>query len=247
MITNFFKPLEPNPRRPATVRPPPGRVVAAFDNHGFSLTAWRESGYTVSSDGMLLDLGQTQVEAFVSRNAGATFAVAVPPCTDLSNAGARWWKKKKAANPRFQQDAKEGLQRLFRALERLGCPFVILTPAGGKIRGAFNEINAKSFVFDPCDYGGHLDSREEHPKWPSIVPRSDAYKKRTLAVLGGGARRPTSKPVKPTFSEITVKKKGVSKTRLVCPLLASRKDSEARHVAPRGFCRAVALCNMCHE
>jgi hypothetical protein len=175
---------------------------------------------------------------------GVAFAIAVPPCADLSNAGARWWKKKARQNPNFQQEAKEGLQRLFRALEQLGCPFVILTPAGSKIKEAFNEMGVTSFVFNPCDFGGYLVSREEHPRWPSIVPRNDAYKKRTLAVLGGGARRPASKPVKPTFAEITVKRGGVTKTKRVCPLLASRRDSEARHVAPRGFCRGLAVSNL---
>ena len=219
-----------------------------FDTNGLSLNAWREYGYEVHADRMLYDLDAKRIDAFVARHRHhAAFVVAVPPCTELSSAGARWWKRKRLENPRFQNEAVEGLQRLYRALEELQCPFVILTPAGSRVRAAFAVLGAESFLFDPCQFGGHLDTPVlmEHPKFPDVVPALDAYKKRTLAVTGGGFRRPRRKPVPPKFVEMTVQRNGKPKTLKVCPLLASRSNRNARQLAPRGFCVAAALSNLC--
>jgi hypothetical protein len=91
-------------------------------------------GETVTADGVHLhgcDLtAPDALDAIVASHAGRTvaFAMAYPPCTDLSRAGARYWKAKAAARPSFQTDATALVRDVDAALRRLNCTYFIENP-----------------------------------------------------------------------------------------------------------------------
>lgn len=107
------------------------------------------------------------------------FFAAFPVCTQLSFAGARWFKEKREADPNFQLKALELPIQCIRFAERLGCPFFIENPTG-VIKYAFGEPDYK---FNPCDYSGYCDNEIEN-----------AYTKETWLWTGGGFVMPETKP-----------------------------------------------------
>ena len=97
-------------------------------------------------------------------------------------------------------------------------------------------------TFEPFWFGGYLDEEKVHPTFPTVVPDSDAYTKRTSLWVGGGfGRLPTQRRVEPTYKEWVDRATG--KRRRVSPLLYSggAEGKEARHATPRGFAEAVCL------
>lgn len=236
MITQYFA-AQPRPPPTPNVTPPPARVVAAFDSHELSLRPWRSRGYQVTYD-QIDDLSVASLREFAQRNRDAAFVIATPPCTDLSVAGARWWREKRKRNPNFQSDIMDGLRRLHLCLVAMRLPFLIILPASTRARVALGGGDV--MPFDPCDYGGWLEENREHPLFPLVVPSQDAYKLKSLMVVGGGLRRPVRRPVPPVFSLVITKTR---KTKRVCPLLALRKHKKARNVPPLGLVEGIVSCN----
>lgn len=233
MITNFFKPLAATAPRPA-VCARPATVVSLFDEHELSLKGWRERGYAVRADPIAC-LDETSLSALRQRLDGEDVAavVANPPCKQLCQAGARWWAGKRRLDPDFQTREIEGLERLVSMLEETGMAFCILAPASGLVRRALGNCS----VFHPCEYGEYAPA--EHPVYAQI-PGRDAYKKRSLARLGGGLRLPVRRPVDPVFVEFKTKSGSVLKR---APQFCKRKHTGARSVPPIGFCSALVLAN----
>ena len=110
----------PNHQSQPTVQPQPAVVVSLFDYTCLGLVPWKERGFEVhaydrrhpkghrvTASGIHIhgvDLDTTaSLNAVVAEHAGreVAFAMAFPPCTELSRAGARYWKVKGQADPHF--------------------------------------------------------------------------------------------------------------------------------------------------
>jgi len=241
----------------ATTEGTPRVVIALFDYTTLGLKPWQRRGFechaydvrhpkgeTVTADGVHLhgcDLtAPDALDAIVASHAGRTvvFAMAYPPCTDLSRAGARYWKAKAAARPSFQTDATALVRDVDAALRRLNCTYFIENPAASKLRDLWRPPD---FVFEPFWYGGWLKADDAHPSCPAHVPLQDAYTKRTGLWCGGGfGALPPQRRVVPTFKEWTEPKTG--KKRKISPPMFSggAEGKEARLCTPRGFAEAVA-------
>lgn len=97
---------------------------------------------------------------------------AFPPCTDLANSGARWFKDK------GMQAAIDGLTLVERCrvlCEQIGAPYMIENPVGQLA----TYWRKPDHYFDPCDYG-------------------DPYTKKTCLWTGNGFVMPPKARVEPT-------------------------------------------------
>ena len=240
----------------------PRVVLALFDYTTLGLEPWRRRGYechaydlrhpkghTVTADGIhlhgcdlsALDAPSAVVAAHADRD--VAFAMAYPPCTDLSRAGARYWKAKAAARPAFQTDAAGLVRRVDAALSQLECPYFVENPAASKLRDLWRPPD---FAFEPYWYGGWLRADDAHPRCPAHVPLQDAYTKRTGLWTGGGfGALPPQRRVVPTFKEWIEPQTG--KKRKISPPMFSggAEGKEARLCTPRGFAEAVAATYAC--
>ena len=112
------------------------------------------------------------------------FAMAFPPCTELSRAGARYWKVKGQADPHFQDNAAALVKRVDSALAQMKCPYFLENPSSSTLRKLWR---APDHTFEPCWFGGYLDANDPHPMYPKHIPNQDAYTHpyiRTAAPLG---------------------------------------------------------------
>lgn len=159
------------------------------------------------------------------------FFAAFPVCTELSYAGARWFKEKREADPFFQIKAMALPIQCIRFAESLGCPFFIENP-DSVIKLAFGNPD---YTFDPCDYSGYCDNEIDN-----------AYTKKTCLWTGGGFIMPEPKPCDPKL--VLHKKDNKSKLqsmdmhfermgKLGCRTGRTRSDT------PVGFSRAVFQAN----
>ena len=234
-------------------------VLALFDYTALGLEPWRQRGYechaydikhpagdTVTANGLHLhgvDLHSDDVLAsIVKAHEGreVAFAMGYPPCTDLSRAGARYWKAKAEINPKFQEEAADWVMRVAHTFEQLKCPYYLENPATGQLR---NLWRPPDHTFEPHWYGGYLEPDDAHPKYPKHIPNQDAYTKRTGLWCGGGfTQLPPQKRVDPTWAYWDCPSTG--KRRRVSPPMfsGSAEGKEARHATPRGF--SAALCAM---
>ena len=241
----------------AAVAPAQRVVVSLFDYTCIGLEPWRARGFevhaydrrhppghTTTAAGVHIhgtDLGTDEGLARVLANHAdrdVSFAMAYPPCTELSRAGARYWKEKGAADPHFQDNAADLVRRTQDTLQHLGCPFYIENPSSSTLRSLWRPPD---HTFEPCWYGGYLAADDPHPKFPAHIPNQDAYTKRTGLWVGGGFHQmPPQRRIDPMFKEWTDGATG--KKRRVTPILYSggMEGKEARHATPRGFSEAIA-------
>lgn len=134
---------------------------------------------------------------------------AFPPCTDLANSGARWFKDK-------------GLRALIEALELVetcrdwcessDAPWMLENPVGQ----LSTYWRKPDFIVNPCDFAGWADD-----------PDAEAYTKKTCLWTGGGFRPPAPKPVEPILGSLM---------HFVPP---GPDRADIRSVTPSGFARAV--------
>lgn len=247
--------IEPSKARQGDAPPV---VISLFDYTGLGLDPWRERGYechaydikhpagdTVIASGLHLhgvDLQSDEALASVVKaheGREIAFAMGYPPCTDLSRAGARYWKAKAEVNPKFQEEASDWVKRVDSTLQQLNCPYYIENPATGQLR---NLWRPPDHTFEPHWFGGYLSPDDAHPKYPAHIPNQDAYTKRTGIWTGGGfTQLPPQKRVEPSYKYW---ESPDGKRRRVNPLMysGSAEGKEARHATPRGF--SVALCEM---
>ena len=243
--------LVPLPSRDSRV------VIALFDYTCIGLEPWRTRGFevhaydcrhppgrTTTAAGVHLhgiDLSSDEALASVledHKGREVSFAMGYPPCTDLSRAGARYWKEKGEADPDFQNNATDLVKRTDATLKQFSCPYYIENPSSSNLRALWRPPD---HTFEPCWYGGYLAADDAHPKFPAHVPNQDAYTKRTGLWVGGGFHQmPPQRRVEPTFKEWTDGATG--KKRRVTPILYSggMEGKEARHATPRGFSEAIA-------
>ncbi len=219
-----YWPDEARPKRytPNSVFPFP-KYVACLSVCDSAHASWRSRGYEV-----------LRTRERVEEHAGnIAFAMALSPCVDLCQAGARWWKKKRAIDPQFQEKAIAELVDIERVLQAARSPYCLLCPASHLVRRHFRSPD---FVVHPCDFGGYLPENSRHPKFPDLMPPRDAYRKKTFVFGGNGFILPRRRPV----DAVTIKIKKKSKTVDVSPVYAKRKNQCLRKLPPLGFCEAVA-------
>lgn len=157
---------------------------------------------------------------------GVKYVFGFPECTDLTCTGARWWKSKREADPRFQEKAIQ----LFRLVQLVGdfygCAWMAENPANSALN---TQYKRPDHTFQPYEYGGYLPEDDAHPDYPDIYPGRDAYTKNTGIWCGNGFVMPDKSPVpfSPAFPGF--EKLGGKSTR----------TKNIRSVTPRGFARAV--------
>jgi len=168
-----------------------------------------------SREGNIIRIGHDLLNWQPPADVVFSFAAAMPPCTDLTKSGARWWKEK-------------GLHRLADAIklvavaadlcESLNCPYYIENPNGA----LSTHWRKPDYDFDPCEYAGYL---------PAAERIEEAYTKRTNLWTGGGFVMPEKKEVVPLLG---------SKMHLLAP---GPNRARLRSESPRGFALAVTLTN----
>lgn len=248
-LTRWFR--DERPRRESARRPPPApqRAVAAFAD-GAALGPWVARGFLpvvqvqvqgasararASASADEAQHTGAAVAALLAAHAGdVAIALAFPACTDLSAAGARWWRAKRKRNPDFQREAVARIQGVEAALRASGAPFAMLVPAAPLLKRLWRDPSA---VISPHEYGGWLAADAAHPLHADVVPKRDAYVKRTYVYAGNGFVLPRRKPVPPVWATRTTKR---GATRRVSPLLVKRRHRHLRRLAPLGFLEAVA-------
>lgn len=231
-ITKFFD-QAPKPARPVAQSSSPPRALSLFDPFKLSLKPWTETGGVAEYVGDELKLDDEQsINAFLTKYRDVRLVLAFPPMPSLAQAGARWWKAKEVEDPDFQKREARGVRLLYDVLSALGSPFAICLPSGARLRRMVQLPVAT--VFNPCEFGGVLEF--EHPTFPSIVPKHDAYLRPTLLVVGNSFAVPRRVPVKPVF-RTRITKSG--KRKRSSPL-ASARSVDLRRLPPLGFCTAVS-------
>ena len=168
----------------------------------------------------------------------AKFLSAFPPCTDLSSAGARWWKEKEKENPLFQEFARDKAVACMHLADALDCRYYIENPVG-----ALSTLWRKpNHTFNPCDYGGYLPEDDVHPRYPDYIPPRDAYRKKTCLWSGNRFQMPEINPVQ--YETLVYERKDPTKSGNFSPVHGrtggkSLKTKNIRSATPRGFARAV--------
>ena len=230
------------------------RVVGLFDAFGTSVAGWKSKDVSVhcythlpantagcvcleraSEFPVVATTGAGSDDALFELVKGAAFVLAFPPCKHVCISGARWWKRKRKADPEFQTKEVERITALFRLLKRARTPFAMFLPHTPLLETIDQH---RPVVVSPHEFGGYLNTNDHNPVNPDI-PARDAYKKRTSLFLGNRAVLPLPRPVAPKSEAIKTK----SGFKNVSPLFKSRKSSVLRSVPPRGLCTAIALAN----
>ena len=240
-------------------------VVSLYDYTGEALRPWAEAGYDcyaydIQHDPFIgtgeiyrmiegikyvrADLyDNNQLLEIVARHSNkAVFMSAFPPCTDLSSAGARWWKDKEKKDPHFQQTATDHVMECSLVGRSLDAPFYIENPVG-----ALSRLWRKyDHSFHPCDYGGYLPEDDVHPEWPDYISPRDAYRKRTCLWTGCNFEMPKPIPVEHvTVTHVRKDPKKSPRDSLVHARTGGKslKTKNIRSATPRGFAKAVFLAN----
>ena len=244
-------------------------VISLYDYTGEALRPWAEAGYQcfaydIQHDGErtanYFDFSEREVKGNITyvhadlydpqtlldicarHCSKAFFMSAFPPCTDLSSAGARWWKDKEKEDPYFQITATRHVTNCDHLGKALSVPYYIENPVG-----ALSRIWRKAdFTFNPYEYGGYLPKDDTHPDWPDVIPPRDAYRKRTCLWTGGYFNMPDTRPVDPV--NVVLNRKDPKKGKNFSPIHAktggkSLKTKNIRSATPRGFAKAVFLAN----
>lgn len=158
-------------------------VLSLFDLSGVMVKPWVENGF----DAITVDIqhphgwecgedGVTRVGADLLEweppNFDYAIVFAFPPCTDLANSGARWFKGK---GLRALSGAIELVAAAADIAEHIGRPYMIENPVGQ----LSTYWRKPDHTFDPCDYG-------------------DPYTKKTCLWTGNGFVMPPKHRVEPT-------------------------------------------------
>jgi hypothetical protein len=225
-------------------------VCSLFDANGLSLLPWVERGYRGVAlrtddavvvggiDAKIANLSNADAVAAELQTLGdLAFVFAIPPCSALCSAGARWWRKKRAQDANFQQTAASSILALKQKLLESGVPFCIVLPASGVVK---RLVGSPDLVFHPHEFGAFLGAGAEHPLFPEVVPLEDRYTKKSFAYFGNGAVAPIKRNKTPRFTMISLKH---GKKKRVSPVLASRRSKHTRALAPLGFSTAICACN----
>ncbi len=148
-------------------------VLSLCDFTGNMVAPWIEAGHRATivdkqhrngstADGLLTKVGADvrYLHNFHIDPADFDVVFAFPPCTDLANSGARWFKEKGLG---ALIEALQVVEACRRICEVSGAPWMLENPVG-QLATYWRKPN---YTFDPCDYG-------------------DPYTKKTCLWTGGG-------------------------------------------------------------
>ena len=233
LLTNFFKD-EAAPKQPANRAPAP-HLVVCLAGDGWALRPWLDSGRYRE---LVVDARRDpeRAAAILAAHRGKiAFACAVLHCPALVTAGARWWKRKRVANPDFQEDAVEQLRLYETLLRSTGAPYVLLTPGSSTLKKLWKPPSA---TISPNYYGGYLPEDHSHPFLSSVVPSRDRYHRKTHVYEGNLFTFPRKRPLPPVW--LLKRSKRTKLKRRVSPLLVKRKYAKrVRRLTPLGFFQAL--------
>jgi len=161
-------------------------VLSLCDHSGVMVQPWLDAGHEcwiVDSkhphgehrDGNLVRVG-TDILKWLPPRRDYAIAFAFPPCTDLANSGARWFKDKGVD---ALAEALPVVVRCRTICEWTESPWLVENPVGQ----LSTYWRKPDFACDPCDYGGYLN------------PPGDHYTKRTCLWLGNRFKLPWKRPV----------------------------------------------------
>ena len=167
---------------------------------------------------------------------GVFFLMAFPVCTDLAVSGAAHFAKKRAKNPRFQEEASDYAKMCADLAERFGCPYYVENPVS-RLATLWRKPN---HTFHPFEFGCHIPLDEaEHPRWPEHIAPRDGYSKKTCLWTSETFVFPEKCPVDcESFGASRQHKKLGGK---------SQKTKNIRSATPRGFARAVFEANCAED
>ena len=144
-----------------------GNVLSLCDFTGNMVMPWVHAGYSAT----IVDLKHEDASSPQLTRVGADvrdwdlvdgwdMVFAFPPCTDLANSGARWFKEKGMG---ALIEALQVVEACRRICEASGAPWMLENPVGQLA----TYWRKPEYTFDPCDYG-------------------DPYTKKTCLWTGGG-------------------------------------------------------------
>lgn len=160
---------------------PTERILALYDYSTVITSPWLAHGYNAISldekhpPGVSRVGGQIYIGGDImdwkdrlTQLKHVVFVAAFPPCTDLAISGARWFERKRKANPKFQEEAMELLYVARDIAEALGVPYFIENP----VSVASTMWRKPDYKFHPYEYAG--------------LHNGDYYTKKTCLWTGGG-------------------------------------------------------------
>lgn len=239
-------------------------VISLYDYTGLAVAPWARAGYSCFCYDIQHEHGRPRAEVhgrgsityihadlhdpsvlvdIVARHAGRTrLGFGFPVCTDLAASDSLHWRRKRVANPDFQERAAAHCRHAGEALDDTGAAWMVENPVGALTR-LWRKWN---YIFDPCEYGGYLPEDDVHPVYPEYIPPRDAYEKKTCLWTGGGFIMPTPIPVEPvrehTYdAEGNITASGSPQWRRLGG--KSQKTKNIRAATPRGFVQGVFLAN----
>lgn len=210
-----------------------GTVLSLYDYSGVMVEPWLEAGYSamivdikhpsgfsVNEERRLVKLGGDAREwkhVLMLNLENVKFVFGFPPCTDLASSGARWWKRKREENPRFQEEAMELVYLVRNIAKWHRVPYMIENPVG-RISTLWRPPN---HYFHPWEYCGYCED--------------DTYSKKTGLWTSEDFVMP-SPNLMPGFTMDMVDERIYR-----APDMKGRK--ERRSKTPAGFAYAVWLVN----
>lgn len=157
-----------------------------------------------------------------------SLVVSFAPCTDLAVSGAAHFKKKAATNANFQYDAV----RMARIAEQFDCPYMVENP----VSVLATLWRKPDMYWHPYDFA-YACPDGLHPEFPEVIPERDLYPKKTGMWCGNGFVMPQKVAV-PSGIEIPTVNPGHAQLGG-----KSARTKYIRSLTPRGFSRAVFMCN----
>tara|TARA_R110000824_G_scaffold101067_2_gene240014 strand:- start:2341 stop:3036 length:696 start_codon:yes stop_codon:yes gene_type:complete len=227
-----------------------GTVISLYDYTGEAVRPWAEAGYDcfcydIQHEGHFETVGNGKIfylpadlhdprvlDDIYNDHEKVDFLMAFPVCTDLAVSGAAHFAKKRAKNPRFQDEATEYAKMCANLADRFGCPFYVENPVS-RLSTLWRKPD---YTLHPFEFGEYIPIEEAtHPKWAEYIAPRDAYSKLTCIWSGNGFIFPLKKPVEcNSFGSSTQHRKLGGK---------SLKTKNIRSATPRGFARAVFSSN----
>lgn len=158
-------------------------ILCLCDLTGIMAVPWVEHGYRAvlvdpqhgfsREEGSVAKLALTVWEAMpyigdLVRGNRVAFVAAFPPCTDMAVSGARWFDRKRRADPLFQAKAVDVAEQCRIVGKLSGAPYFVENP-----------VSVLSGVFGHPDYTFHPF---QFTRWCA----ADNYRKRTCLWVGNG-------------------------------------------------------------
>lgn len=221
-------------------------AISLFDHSGLALRPWADAGFEChaydiqNTDGIVngihmhkADLFRPSVLKSIERTFASkcTIAIAFPPCTELSVAGARWWASKAQSDPDFQRRAVRHIVAVARTFDALGCPYMIENPRSSILNSMWRKCDHS---FEPYQYGGYLPRNDVHPLYPRQIPPRDAYTKNTGLWTSPNFTMPVHKPIPPIHKSYVTANGGTEPQRFSY-ILSGFTPPNVRSCSPRGF------------